>query len=206
MDGWKGDLLVLFGLNLLMETHCIVHLSNGQIWTTLATTGQTHSEDLKKCDIHLIYVEWGLFVELTEWDVLLVIAEVTDKHSPIIIGELSAVKEKSIDAVMKTGLGIGLAHPKLKPKPMPEPTPSASAGSKQELTHVERELQDPTSKVKLKKDTSPQLTNPPEAVDSKMVTRDIQIKVAKLSMEPDERLHVSEKLLVTYPVSKVQTC
>ena len=56
MDGWKGDLLVLIGLNLLMETHCIVHLSNGQIWTTLATTRQTHSEDLKKCDIHLIYV------------------------------------------------------------------------------------------------------------------------------------------------------
>ena len=141
-------------------------------------------------------------MELTELDVPLVIAEVTDKHSTIIIGELSAVKEKSIDVVMRTGLGIGLAHPKLKPKPMPEPTPSASAGSKQELTHVERELQDPTSKVKLKKDTSPQLKNPPEAVDSKMVTRDIQIKVAKLSMEPDERLHVSEKLLVTYPVSK----
>ena len=56
MEGWKGDMLALFGLNLLMETHCVVHLSNSQIWTTLATTGQTHSEDLKEYDIHLIYV------------------------------------------------------------------------------------------------------------------------------------------------------
>ena len=65
-------------------------------------------------------------MELIKQDVSLVIVEVTDKHSTIIIGELSAVEEKSIDAVMKTGLGIGLAHPKSKPKPTPEPTPLAS--------------------------------------------------------------------------------
>ena len=131
-----------------------------------------------------------------------VIVEVKDKHSSIIICELSAMEEKSIDAVMKTGLGIELAHPKSKPKSMPEPTPSASAGSKQDHTHVERELQDPTSKVKPRKDTSPQMINPPKAVDSKVFIRDIQIKVAKLSMKPDQRLHVSQKLLATYPMSK----
>ena len=32
-DGRKGNVLVLFGLNLLTETHCVVHLANGQIWT-----------------------------------------------------------------------------------------------------------------------------------------------------------------------------
>ena len=38
-DGRKGDVLVLFGINLLTEMHCLVHLANGQIWTMLATLG-----------------------------------------------------------------------------------------------------------------------------------------------------------------------
>ena len=48
-DSRKGDVLVLFGLNLLTETHCVVHLANGQIWTTLATPSGVHSTDLQKC-------------------------------------------------------------------------------------------------------------------------------------------------------------
>ena len=49
-DSRKGDVLVLFGLNLLMEMHCLVHLANGQIWTTLATLSGVHSTDLQKCN------------------------------------------------------------------------------------------------------------------------------------------------------------
>ena len=34
-DGRKGDILVLLGLNYLMGTHTVVHLSGGRVWSTL---------------------------------------------------------------------------------------------------------------------------------------------------------------------------
>ena len=33
MDGRKGDVMVLFGLNLLLEVHTIVHLKGGKTWS-----------------------------------------------------------------------------------------------------------------------------------------------------------------------------
>ena len=76
-DSRKGD---LFRLNLLMEMHCLVHLANGQIWTTLATLRGVHSTDLQKCNLHLAYIGRGLFIELTECAVPLVIAETTEHN------------------------------------------------------------------------------------------------------------------------------
>ena len=109
-DSRKGDVLVLFGLNLLMEMHCLVHLANGQIWTTLATLSGAHSTDLQKCDLHLAYIVRGLFIELTECAVPLVIAETTESTTSLVIGELSATEERTIENLMKTGLGVGLTH------------------------------------------------------------------------------------------------
>ena len=34
-EGKKGDVLALYGLNVLLEIHTICHLKNGQTWTTL---------------------------------------------------------------------------------------------------------------------------------------------------------------------------
>ena len=109
-DGHKGDVLVLFGLNLLTETHCVVHLANGQIWTTLATLSGVHSTDLQKCDLHLPYIGRGLFIELTEHAVPLMITQTTASTTSLVIGELSAIEECIIEDVMKTGLGVGLTH------------------------------------------------------------------------------------------------
>ena len=91
-DSRKGDVLVLFGLNLLMEMHCIVHLANGQIWTMLAMLSGAHSTDLQKCDLHLAYIGRGLFIELTEHVVPLMIVE-TESTTSLGIGELTASDE-----------------------------------------------------------------------------------------------------------------
>ena len=141
-------------------------------------------------------------MELTEHDVPLVIVEVMDKNTSIVIGELSATDKKSIDEVMKTGLGFGLSHSKPKPKPTSKSTLSTSAGSNQDLPHVEKELQEPTLKVKPEKETKPQPPNPSKVVVSKVVVKDVKIKVAKVSMELDQILHIPEKSLATYPMSK----
>ena len=68
-DGRKGDVLVLYTLNLLLETHTIVHLKDGLTWSTLAQKGADHSEDLKCCEIHLTYVGRGLYIELIKQEV-----------------------------------------------------------------------------------------------------------------------------------------
>ena len=134
-DDHKGDVLILFGLNLLMEMHCIVHLANGQIWTTLATLSGAHSTDLQKCDLHLAYIGRGLFIELTERAVPLMIVETTESTTALVIGELTATEECTIEDMMKTGLGIGLTHAiSHKPHTIKQ-VPSASA-AKRRTCHV----------------------------------------------------------------------
>ena len=149
-DGSKGDVLVLFALNLLMEMHCLVHLANGQIWTTLATLSGVHSIDLQKCDIHLAYIGRGIFIELTERAVPLVIAETTESTTSLVIGELSATEEHTIEDVMKTGLGVGLSHPIPEEPHTTKQVPSASAAKKEDLPCVERELKETPFKDTLK--------------------------------------------------------
>ena len=34
-DGQKGDFTSLYGLNLMLNTHTVIHLSNNRLWTTI---------------------------------------------------------------------------------------------------------------------------------------------------------------------------
>ena len=43
-EGWKGDILSLYGLCLLLDIHTVVHLYNGGIWTTLKRVPNDHDE------------------------------------------------------------------------------------------------------------------------------------------------------------------
>ena len=125
-----------------MEMHCLVHLVNGQIWTTLATLRGIHSTDLQKCDLHLAYIGRGLFIELTECAVPLVIAETTGSTTSLAIGELSATEEHTIEDVMKTGLGVGLLCATSKEPHTTKQVPSASAAKKDDLPRIEFELKE----------------------------------------------------------------
>ena len=222
-DSCKEDVLVLFGLNLLTETHCVEHLANGQIWTTLAMLSGVHSTDLQKCDLHLAYIGRGLFIELTEHAVPLMIAEATESTTSLVIGELSASEECTIDDVMETGLGIGLAHATSKESHTTKHTPSASAAKKEDLPQVESELKetsfkdstpytppvamDSTYKPTLhlvmdgKVGTVPTLPNgTPDTVVPK--TKEFTINLLKLTLELGEMFHISNELLATYPLSR----
>ena len=127
-DGHKGDVLVVFVLNLLMETQCLVNLANGQIWTTLAKQSGDHKTDLQKCEIHLAHIGSGLFIELVECTVPLVVVETTEHTTSLEINELSSTEECAIDNVMKIGLSIGLSGSKPEEAGTRKQTASASAG------------------------------------------------------------------------------
>ena len=111
-DGWKADVLALFGLNLLLEMHTIVHLGQGKTWTTLAKQGKTHQEDIAHCDMHLAHVGRGLYVELAPRSILLQIVDDTTTSQSVNIGEIKTLRDeeaKAFDQVQRLGLGIGIA-------------------------------------------------------------------------------------------------
>ena len=61
----RGDILSLFTLCALTSRHAIVHLRNGNLWTTVDTPeSYDHDKLLSICDIHLAYTGNGQFVEL----------------------------------------------------------------------------------------------------------------------------------------------
>ena len=43
-DGWKGDFLALYGLNLMLDMHTVVHLRNDRLWTTFKDQSLSHDE------------------------------------------------------------------------------------------------------------------------------------------------------------------
>ena len=106
----------------------------------VSSRGLSHSDDLDRCELHLAYAGRGLFIELIECTTPLKIAESTDKTTSIIIAELTTTKEKTIDEVVKLGLGVGISHerPQIKTgtmvlKSRTQCKPSASMGSAQDL-------------------------------------------------------------------------
>ena len=62
--GWRADILSIFTLSALIGKHTLVHLRNGNLWTTINTVSSDHDELLRKCEVHWAYVGNGLFCEL----------------------------------------------------------------------------------------------------------------------------------------------
>ena len=63
-SGCRADILSVFALSALIGKHSLIHLHNGNLWTSIDTSSSDHDELLEKCDIHLAYMGNGLFCEL----------------------------------------------------------------------------------------------------------------------------------------------
>ena len=64
---------------------------------------------MEQCDVHLLYLGRGLYVELTKCATPL---EITDNLNPniksIVIEEITTVEARAYDDVLHTGLGTGI--------------------------------------------------------------------------------------------------
>ena len=65
-DGHHGDIMCLYVLCLMNGKHACVHLKNNKIWCTLCTVPLNHEELLSRCNIHLVYLGFGIFLELKQ--------------------------------------------------------------------------------------------------------------------------------------------
>ena len=107
-DGQKGDFLSLYGLNLMLDTHTVIHLSNDRLWTTIKNPPKNHDTLLAMCNFHLVYLGRGLFVELTERKCPLIVVEETADVKTVLIGELTFDESKTLDKLIFHGLGVGV--------------------------------------------------------------------------------------------------
>ena len=131
-------MLVLYTLNLLLESHTIVHLKDGLTWSTLAQKGADHSEDLKCCEIHLAYVGRGLYIELIKQEVPLKIVESTTTTTSVIIGELTSTEEKANEDVVKLSLGVGIRRDTSEQNAVTLPSKPTTESSTEEVVKLQQ--------------------------------------------------------------------
>ena len=77
---------MLLALNALLETHAVVHISNGQTWTTLNDPPDNHDHILEHCEYHLVYLGKGTFIELVERQRPLIVVHSDDDIKTVEIG------------------------------------------------------------------------------------------------------------------------
>ena len=95
LDDRKMNMLCLYSLCMLTEVHAWVHLSGGQIWTTLNDDKLDHKSAMERCLIHLAYLGQGLYVSLClrKFDLKTLPIQEHDLEldvKPVILGELTA--------------------------------------------------------------------------------------------------------------------
>ena len=72
MDDWMtavknnrhGDIVCIYLLSMVMGNHTAIHLKNNKIWCTLKTVPLLHHELVEHCPIHLVYMRFGIFLQL----------------------------------------------------------------------------------------------------------------------------------------------
>ena len=130
-DGRCPDFFVLLALNALLETHAVVHISNGKTWMTLNDPPENHDRILERCEYHLVYLGKGNFIELAERQQPLIVVHSDDDVKTVELGRLTFDEEETLNSVLSKGLDVVL-----KPKSalVPARTPLRHTQIKQELS------------------------------------------------------------------------
>ena len=102
-DGRQGDILVLYGLCLLTDSYCVVHLNRNCIWSSLEYVPEDHTTLMERCEIHLCYAGNGVFIQLIPYEIPMP----TSQDSCIkteVLGTLTAKESSTLSILMKESL------------------------------------------------------------------------------------------------------
>ena len=106
-DRRKGDVMALLGLNYLMGTHTMVHLSGNRIGST-HRDNPPHDDIVNKCEFHLLYLGRGIYTELVKRDHPLVEVNELEGSKSLVVGTLSTVEDGAVNKLVHLGLGFGV--------------------------------------------------------------------------------------------------
>ena len=60
----RRDIMCVYLLSMVTGNHTAIHLKNNKIWCTLKVVPLLHYELVKRCPIHLVYMGFGIFLQL----------------------------------------------------------------------------------------------------------------------------------------------
>ena len=113
--------------------HTCIHLKNGKTWSTLRAIPIHHEELMSRCDIHLTYFGFGIFLRL-----------IRRQHPiPDILGTIYSDNPSILNELTLGNQDLHKACP--SPSTKSKKPASAAAGSASDLPRLERELISTTS-------------------------------------------------------------
>ena len=134
-EGRRGDILCVYLLSLATGVHTFVHLGNNKIWCTLQNTPVSHNELQNKCEQHLVYLGYGIFLRMQRRPTIPAILGMVIGQDPATQQLLFASVGKTIKVDPElTGTTDGKTHVTKVSKA------SAAAGSESQLAHLEAEM------------------------------------------------------------------
>ena len=121
----RGDIMLIYILSIMKGLHTCIHLKNGKTWSTLRAVPIHHTELMRRCDIHLMYFGFGIYLQLIK------------RPHPIpqytVVGTIQC---DNPDVLKKLLLG----KQELPQRKHLKKAASATAGSQVDLPRVEQEL------------------------------------------------------------------
>ena len=144
-EGRRGDILCMYLLSIATGVHTMVHLKN-KLWCTLHDKPQSHEEMLNRCEKHLVYLGFGIFLHLEKRKPptleTLPILGIVSSDDPATQRELL----HHVGVTIKTKSAFTGTTPSAKMAKHPKA--SAAAGSKTQLERVEAEMKVEPSTLK----------------------------------------------------------
>ena len=123
----RRDIVCVYLLSMVTGNHTAIHLKNNKVWCTLKAVPLLHRELVERCPIHLVYMGFGIFLQLKQ----------RKNHEPVrILGTIS-----SDDPEVRTQLHLLVKTEKPDDgNSLQKRNTTAAAGSESQLQCLEQEL------------------------------------------------------------------
>ena len=131
--GCREDIMLVYVFSIMKGLHMCIHLKNGKTWSTLRAVPIHHEELMSRCDMHLTYFGFGIFLRLIrqQHPILDILGTIYSDH-PNVLNELTLGKQD---------LNRACPSPSTKSR---KPA-STAVGSASDLPRLECELKSITS-------------------------------------------------------------
>ena len=195
----RGDIMCVYMLSLAMGIHTCVHMKNNKVWSTLHAVPLLHEELVEQCQMHLVYLRFGIFLRLVrrppiEVRTLPVLGAITSDDPAVLTGlKLSTVTEHKPTVPSMTIPVPGTTAP----VSIKTPRAMAAAGSAEQLPRVEAEMkQEPPA-------DPPNVPFTPSLHKPQVELYPFNVNITRLTQkEIDKYMRKSHKTLVDEPKLK----
>ena len=130
----RGDIVCVFFLSMVTGNHTAIHLKNDKVWSTLKMVPLLYDNLVERCEIHLVYMGFGIFLWLKKW-------QIANPELPLILGTITS---DNLEVWSQLHVLIKTENTDTDEQP-PKRQITAAAGSSSQLLCVEGELEQDTA-------------------------------------------------------------